>query len=291
MNPRLLKSFPEEHTIKTSCGNVYKNTSSILWLIVGLILFGNSLTSLIYDVWFVHREDGQWLFYVCIYVMIVSVSTFILSVFTEPGILPPLLDLRQVSGSRGNILSLIEKPAQNETRDCSPHPSSCTTCHAPRFPGTSHCSECRVCVRLMDHHCPWLSNCIGQRNYRHFVIFLLAYTILAFNSCINAAWHLIKVGMDGFREAINVAPLSAILFLVNLVFFLSIGGLSCYHVYLISVNLTTRDCLKISPTTSHTTASRETRFDNRFGWAAWTRFCCLSKPTSCVMVAYQMSTR
>ncbi|MCB0370870.1 MAG: hypothetical protein KDD45_15965 [Bdellovibrionales bacterium] len=28
-----------------------------------------------------------------------------------------------------------------------------------------HCKRCRRCVEFFDHHCKWLNNCIGAKNY------------------------------------------------------------------------------------------------------------------------------
>ena len=49
----------------------------------------------------------------------------------------------------------------------------CPTCNIIRPPGASHCSECNNCVLDFDHHCVFVSNCIGKRNHKYFYLFLI----------------------------------------------------------------------------------------------------------------------
>lgn len=47
----------------------------------------------------------------------------------------------------------------------------CKHCVQPKPQRAHHCSICDSCFLKMDHHCPWMNNCIGHFNHRYFVSF------------------------------------------------------------------------------------------------------------------------
>jgi len=48
----------------------------------------------------------------------------------------------------------------------------CNQCQCYKPWRAHHCSICKRCVLKMDHHCPWMWNCVGYANYRYFYMFL-----------------------------------------------------------------------------------------------------------------------
>ncbi|KAK3947171.1 hypothetical protein QBC32DRAFT_355184 [Pseudoneurospora amorphoporcata] len=53
----------------------------------------------------------------------------------------------------------------------------CVTCMIRTPLRSKHCRRCQRCVAKHDHHCPWVYNCIGVNNHRHFFLYLISMTL------------------------------------------------------------------------------------------------------------------
>ena len=57
------------------------------------------------------------------------------------------------------------------------HRRFCHKCDAFKPPRAHHCKQCKRCVLRMDHHCPWIGNCVGIHNHAPFMRFLVAVSV------------------------------------------------------------------------------------------------------------------
>uniref|UniRef100_A0A3Q2ZNF0 Palmitoyltransferase n=1 Tax=Kryptolebias marmoratus TaxID=37003 RepID=A0A3Q2ZNF0_KRYMA len=109
-------------------------------------------------------------------------------------------------------------------------PPSFCLCPEQQPMRAKHCQSCKHCVRRFDHHCPWIGNCVGERNHRWFVVYLLVQLLvllrLGQGREVCAPWF----RLNGFLLAAlgAVGVFSAVVLLL----------LGC-HLYLVSVNCTT----------------------------------------------------
>uniref|UniRef100_A0AAY4BYI7 Palmitoyltransferase n=1 Tax=Denticeps clupeoides TaxID=299321 RepID=A0AAY4BYI7_9TELE len=120
----------------------------------------------------------------------------------------------------------------------------CYTCKIFRPPRASHCSICDNCVDRFDHHCPWVGNCVGKRNYRYFYLFTLSLSLLTIYIFAFDIVHVVLRSVDsGFVNTLKETPGTYPL-LVCFFTLWSVVGLTGFHTYLISLNQTTNEDIK-----------------------------------------------
>ncbi|CAL8248216.1 unnamed protein product [Lota lota] len=151
---------------------------------------------------------------------------------TDPGILPratpdEAADVeRQIDTSGSSSYRPPPRTREIVIREQVVKLKYCFTCKMFRPPRTSHCSLCDNCVERFDHHCPWVGNCVGRRNYRFFYSFIISLSFLT--SFI-------------FGCVITHLTLQLVICFFSI---WSVMGLSGFHTYLVASNLTTNEDIK-----------------------------------------------
>lgn len=102
------------------------------------------------------------------------VICFLRTVFTSPGTVPRSyrLDVDGEQQSEAATSSMQLLPTFREAKEQG-GPRSCKWCKCYKPDRCHHCRVCGVCVLRMDHHCPWVANCIGFRNHKFFLLLVM----------------------------------------------------------------------------------------------------------------------
>jgi len=122
----------------------------------------------------------------------------------------------------------------------------CKTCLIYRPLRASHCRACDNCIEEFDHHCPWVCNCIGRRNYRYFVGFLasiVVFDVYIFATSL-AVLILGSVGSSSFWDSVSEHPLALVELLIAFIFFWCLASLCGYHAFLMLHSMTTNEHIK-----------------------------------------------
>ncbi|XP_060783492.1 palmitoyltransferase ZDHHC15B isoform X2 [Neoarius graeffei] len=114
----------------------------------------------------------------------------------------------------------------------------CDHCQLIKPDRCHHCSVCETCVLKMDHHCPWVNNCVGFSNYKFFLLFL-SYSMLY---CVFIASTVFQYFLKFWVGTLpNDHAKFHVLFLlfVAVMFFVSLTFLFGYHCWLVAKNRST----------------------------------------------------
>lgn len=131
-------------------------------------------------------------------------------------------------------------------------------------------------LTTVDHHCPWVANCIGYHNYKYFILFVTYAALLSLFGCSQASLEAYRFFQDPSRydggaypendmEAVSLRAsawvdsqlqltFTPVLFLLLAIIggcmSLTLGGLAAYHWYLMMNNRTTLEDIDRSPATA-----------------------------------------
>lgn len=113
----------------------------------------------------------------------------------------------------------------------------CTKCSRNQPLRAKHCRKCEHCIATHDHHCPWLGNCVGERNKREFYLYLWFQQILL-GLLTALALRLILIN--------KYKVVGWIFVVLGAVFNLFVLNLLVFHSYLLPRNITTWELLSWS---------------------------------------------
>ncbi|KAL4105697.1 hypothetical protein PRIC1_003757 [Phytophthora ramorum] len=157
-------------------------------------------------------------------------------VFTDPGYVTPTVVQR--------IKDAMQQVLEEGSSKSPSMMNTCRRCKLLKPFRAHHCSFCNRCVLKMDHHCPWVANCVGEGNYKFFFHFIV-YAFLALSMCVRALAGPFQAALfseDAPRGAANFSAMAVVGFVLGGALGISLLGFIAVHSYLLVHGATTIEC-------------------------------------------------
>lgn len=189
------------------------------------------------------------------FIMIMSLSFFLFIVqmfqslytsFTDPGAFLPNYREDKTNNPDTNLMLATVKKQDYFLKICK-------TCKIAKDLRVFHCKECGLCILRHDHHCPWLSTCIGINNNRKFIMLLVINLIVcAYNPIVLLLFIFLRFEEED-KDKVNQADrlCTLILIILNSFLFLFHGILILSHSLYIGTGQTTSEKIKRNPNTTN----------------------------------------
>ena len=122
----------------------------------------------------------------------------------------------------------------------------CRTCKIIKDIRVFHCKYCNLCIERhgksflsKDHHCPWLSNCIGEKNHR---LFIISIVILFIHTTMIMSEEIYLTTLD-FNKNFNLFEKISLLsiLVISSITFVFLTCLLFNQLFFISKNITTSE--------------------------------------------------
>ncbi|KAK0525571.1 Palmitoyltransferase [Tilletia horrida] len=162
-------------------------------------------------------------------------------------------------------------------------PRFCKTCDAYKPPRAHHCKHCKACTLRMDHHCPWIANCVGHGNAPHFLRFLYAvqYSILYHFALLSARIADWWSPPGAFWIAPGNAEMVLILlnYIAGIIVLLLVGVFCIYHTWLLCSGTTTIESSERDRVRTMVRRGRIREIRYPFDLGAYANICAVLGPT------------